>query len=66
MRAQNLVSEFSTTQDLYVQEHVEGLRLLAEVYPVTPSQPSIVAWEITYGTEVLYTVDLGESRLLGD
>ncbi|XP_038058560.1 polycystin-1-like [Patiria miniata] len=60
VRAENLVSEFSTTQDVYVQEHIEGLRLLAEVYPVMPSQPSIVAWEIEYGTEVLYTVDMGD------
>ena len=62
MRAENLVSQFSTTQDLYIQEHVEGLRLLAEVPPVVPSQPSLIAWEIEYGTEVLYTVDVGKGR----
>ncbi|XP_022088538.1 uncharacterized protein LOC110978115 isoform X2 [Acanthaster planci] len=60
VRAENLVSQFSTTQDLYVQEHVEGLRLLVEVPPVMPSQPSLIAWDIEYGTEVLYSVNMGD------
>ncbi|XP_071788105.1 polycystin-1-like isoform X2 [Asterias amurensis] len=60
VRAQNLVSEFSIMQLFYVQEHVVGLMLLADVYPVIPSQPILLAWEITYGTEVVFTIDLGD------
>ena len=59
IRAKNLVNEFTVTQLLYVQEHVEGLRLLADVYPVIPTQSVMIAWEIAYGTEVLFTVNLG-------
>ena len=60
VRARNLVSEFSIMQLFYVQEHVVGLMLLADVYPVIPSQPILLAWEITYGTEVVFTIDLGK------
>ncbi len=59
LEASNLVSTFTTTQDIYVQEYIEGFHLLHDIQPVVPGQPTIITWTISHGTDVTYTADLG-------
>ncbi|XP_070536993.1 polycystin-1-like [Ptychodera flava] len=58
--ARNLVSEFTTTQDFFVQENVEKLELAQDILPVEPGNPTVLVWTITHGTDVEYTLDTGD------
>ena len=61
LKARNLVSEFITFQDFFVQEYIAGFQLLHRVASVEPGNPTIISWQIEYGTDVTYVVDLGKN-----
>ena len=60
LTVENLISTFTTTQDIFVQEKIEGLVLMHEIQPVVPGSPTVITWMISYGTDVIYTADLGK------
>ncbi|XP_033098158.1 uncharacterized protein LOC117102052 [Anneissia japonica] len=60
LMATNLVSKLTISQELYIQEHVVGLMFLHDVMPVTPGNATVISWSIDYGTDVEYTIDLGD------
>ena len=62
LAAYNSIGRLTKTCAIIALDKVSGLELLQPVKPVAFGLDTMIAWTVQYGTNVSYTVDLGDGR----